>query len=89
MAKNNSVSGLSLTAVLFIVFIVLKLTGNITWSWWWVTSPLWIPFLIGIGLVLAILVGVIIALSFGASISDIKEKANYLINKRKEKKTNL
>jgi hypothetical protein len=89
MAKNNSGSGLSLTAVLFIVFIVLKLTGNITWSWWWVTSPLWIPFLIGIGLVLAILVGVIIALSFGASISDIKEKANYLINKRKEKKTNL
>lgn len=89
MAKNNSGSGLSLTAVLFIVFLVLKLTGNITWSWWWVTSPLWIPFLIGIGLVLAILVGVIIALSFGASISDIKEKANYLINKRKEKKTNL
>jgi hypothetical protein len=86
MAKNNSGSGLSLTAVLFIVFLVLKLTGNITWSWWWVTSPLWIPFLIGIGLVLAILVGVIIALSFGASISDIKEKANYLINKRKDKK---
>jgi len=89
MAKNNSGSGLSLTAVLFIVFLVLKLTGNITWSWWWVTSPLWIPFLIGIGLVLTILIGVIIALSFGASISDIKEKANYLINKRKEKKTNL
>ena len=39
--------------------------------------------------VLLILVGIIIALTFGASISDIKEKANYFINKRKDKKTNL
>ena len=89
MAKNNSGSGLSLTAVLFIVFLVLKLTGNITLSCWWVTSPLWIPFVIAFGLVLLILVGIIIALTFGASISDIKEKANYFINKRKDKKTNL
>jgi uncharacterized membrane protein YhdT len=37
-SKNLSVSGL-----LFIVFLVLKLTGFINWSWWWVTSPLWIP----------------------------------------------
>ena len=29
--------------VLFIVFLVLKLCGVIGWSWWWVTSPLWIP----------------------------------------------
>jgi len=25
-----------------LAFIVLKLTGVITWSWWWVLSPLWI-----------------------------------------------
>jgi hypothetical protein len=24
------------------VLIVLKLTGVIAWSWWWVLSPLWI-----------------------------------------------
>jgi hypothetical protein len=24
------------------VFIVLKLTGFIDWSWWWVLSPIWI-----------------------------------------------
>jgi hypothetical protein len=23
--------------------MTLKLTGDIDWSWWWVTSPLWIP----------------------------------------------
>jgi hypothetical protein len=25
----------------FLVFLVLKLTGHIAWSWWWVTAPLW------------------------------------------------
>ena len=28
---------------LFLVFLTLKLTGVIAWSWWWVTAPLWIP----------------------------------------------
>lgn len=28
---------------LFLVFLVLKLTDHIDWSWWWVTAPLWIP----------------------------------------------
>lgn len=35
------------------IFIVLKLTGVISWSWWWVLSPLWIGgvlFLLWIGL---------------------------------------
>jgi len=27
--------------VLFILFLVLKLQNKIDWSWWWVTSPLW------------------------------------------------
>ena len=26
---------------LFLIFLILKLTGTIAWSWWWVTSPLW------------------------------------------------
>jgi hypothetical protein len=49
MADNKSTSsGLGLGSVLFIVFLVLKLTGNIDWSWWWVTSPLWIPLTLGV-----------------------------------------
>lgn len=32
--------------ILFVVFLILKLTGYIDWSWWWVTAPLWIPFAI-------------------------------------------
>jgi len=36
--------------IALITFIVLKLTGVIAWSWWWVLSPIWIG---GILLVLA------------------------------------
>jgi len=32
--------------LLTIVFVVLKLTGVIAWSWWWVTAPLWVPYAI-------------------------------------------
>ena len=34
--------GVSLPMVLFIVFLVLKLTNTIDWSWWWVLSPFWL-----------------------------------------------
>lgn len=27
--------------IIFVVFLVLKLTSVIDWSWWWVTAPLW------------------------------------------------
>jgi uncharacterized protein (DUF983 family) len=39
---------MSLSAVLFIVFLVLKLVGVIAWSWWWVTAPLWLNFVAGV-----------------------------------------
>ena len=37
---DNSRSGTSICGVLLIVFVVLKLTDVIDWSWWWVLSPL-------------------------------------------------
>lgn len=33
--------------ILFVVFLVLKLCNVIDWSWWWVTAPLWISFILG------------------------------------------
>lgn len=45
-------SVLSLDYLLGLLFIALKLTGNITWSWWWVLSPFWIPLVVGIVLLL-------------------------------------
>jgi len=40
--KNNHSGGITATGALQLIFIVLKLIGVITWSWWWVLSPLWI-----------------------------------------------
>ena len=37
-------SSLSFAGLLTILFICLKLTGHITWSWVWVLCPLWIGF---------------------------------------------
>ena len=45
-SNNSSSGGISFAGALAIVFIVLKLVGTITWSWWWVLSPLWIPFVL-------------------------------------------
>lgn len=42
---NRGVTPLSL---LGIAFIVLKVMGQITWSWWWVLAPFWIPVLLAI-----------------------------------------
>lgn len=49
MINNMKESGIGLDIILFVVFLILKLTGDIDWSWWWVTSPLWIPFAIVLG----------------------------------------
>ena len=43
MANENTSNGIGIGMILFLIFMTLKLTGNIDWSWWWVTSPLWIP----------------------------------------------
>lgn len=46
MAKDGDTSGsggLGLCAILFLIFLVLKLCAVIDWSWWWVTAPLWGP----------------------------------------------
>lgn len=33
--------GLDVAGILGVAFVVLKLTGTINWSWWWVTLPFW------------------------------------------------
>ena len=65
MSDNPSKSSTSigLGTVLFLIFLTLKLAGLgqvANWSWWWVTSPLWIPiiaviFIIGIVSLIAII----------------------------------
>jgi hypothetical protein len=78
MENKTTNSGISLTSVLFIVFLVLKLTGNINWSWWWVTSPLWIPF--------AIVLSTLFIIFAFVSILYITGNKNFLIKLRDKMK---
>ena len=49
--KMVNTGGIGFSGLLTIVFITLKLTGYIDWSWWWVLSPLWIPFAVGMTII--------------------------------------
>ena len=62
--KKVSGNGIGIGTVLFLIFLTLKLAevGKVaTWSWWWVTSPLWIPLVLvlGIAAIALILAGII------------------------------
>lgn len=41
-ASASASGGVGFLGLLTIAFIVLKLIGIITWSWWWELSPIWI-----------------------------------------------
>ena len=49
---TSSSSGIGVLGLLGVVFVTLKLTGVIGWSWWWVTAPFWG----GLALVMVVLV---------------------------------
>lgn len=59
--QKASGSGISFCSLLTIVFITLKLLGKITWSWWWVLAPLWLPVLVIIGILIIVLIIIVIA----------------------------
>lgn len=51
-SNNYLVGGITFMQLLFLVFLILKLTETTvvaTWSWWWVTAPLWMGVAILIG----------------------------------------
>ena len=63
MKQTSSSGGIGLTSLLTIVFVVLKLTDVIGWSWVWVLSPLWIGGAIGLTVLLLVIVGLLFAAS--------------------------
>lgn len=66
MGENNTSDQLSLLFALFIVLLVLKLTGYITWSWWLVTAPLWlVPALFFVIIVIALCLGLVGLILYG------------------------
>lgn len=56
-SSSSSSGGIGFLGLLTIVFITLKLTGHITWSWLWVLSPLWIGFSVVLG-IFALILGI-------------------------------
>lgn len=50
-SKNVTVN-FPIVGVLGLIFITLKLTGHITWSWLWVLAPFWIPLAIALLIIL-------------------------------------
>ena len=60
MSKKPTFKGIGFTGILTILFIVLKLTGVITWSWFWVLSPIILSAIltISIGIIAFIIIGI-------------------------------
>lgn len=52
--ENNSNGGNGALSILLIAFVILKLCHVIDWSWWWVLSPMWIPFILLIIIIILI-----------------------------------
>lgn len=55
--SSSSSSGIGFVGLLTVLFIGLKLTNYIDWSWWWVLSPIWISW----ALVLLIILPIVVA----------------------------
>lgn len=52
MKEQAKTGGLGLGSIVFLIFLFMKVLGIgavAEWSWWWVTSPLWIPIVLLIG----------------------------------------
>lgn len=64
----NKSGGSGLSVTIFMIFLILKLAeiGTVAnWSWWWVTSPLWIPIAAIFALsILAIIIKIIFKVPF-------------------------
>ena len=59
-SNKGAAGGVGFCGLLTIAFIVLKLTGVIAWSWWWVLSPIWSTAAITVGILLIMLITLIV-----------------------------
>jgi len=58
---------INILELLLLLFVGLKLTGHITWSWWWVLAPMWIPIAIASMLVIIFFIA-------GGTLNEIKRR---------------
>jgi CHASE2 domain-containing sensor protein len=55
-SSSSSSGGIGFFGLLTVLFVGLKLTGYIDWSWVWVLAPIWIPIIATIGILVAFVV---------------------------------
>lgn len=53
MNEQTNTSGGYFMGLLGLLFIGLKLTGHIHWSWWWVLLPFYGPFCVALVVIIA------------------------------------
>lgn len=57
-------SGVGIFGLLGVLFVALKLTGNIAWPWLWVLAPFWGPLAaVGLFVILAFVIAIIAKLA--------------------------
>lgn len=56
---------ISLSTILGVTFIVLKLCKVIDWSWWWVLCPFWGPIAIVLAIIIIVIIILLIKISIG------------------------
>lgn len=74
--KSSSIIMNNMTPILFLIFLVLKLTKQIDWSWWWVTSPLWISLALLVVIVLVVIITRFVIVIYKTFINKYNEKEN-------------
>jgi len=62
-SSSTRSGGIGFTGLLTILFIGLKLTHSINWSWWWVLSPIWISTAATIAIVVVVLAFAFVAVT--------------------------
>lgn len=65
MATQPTQTSFPILGILGLIFITLKLTGYITWSWWWVLAPFWMPISIVLSIIALVYVIAFILASLG------------------------
>ena len=75
--------GMGPLSLLGVAFVVLKLIGQISWSWWWVLAPFWIP--LSIALLLCIIGAIILGVGLHYEKQALKEATKD--NKKPAKKS--
>lgn len=82
MSAEVKVQGVSTLGLLGVAFVVLKLVGVISWSWWWVTVPFWGP----LGIIAGICVIYILAVILAAIVQVFINLVGRITKKRKRRR---